>query len=966
MPNEIDPYSEWLGIQSPERPLSHYRLLGLDEFESDPQTITVAADRAIALVRKVRPGAQAESWQKLLDELSLAKMCLSDPGRKGQYDAQLRTRTPNRPAPAAAAYFELASPNPDLFPPTHRAIRVPAASDVASPAGTTSSSSGYTPPAAGTYSAPIAADPAPMAQPFSGGAYSPPTADPAPIQTGYAPQQPGYGLQSPAYPQQPGYAPQQPQYGQAGYGQDYGQPVYGTPQPGYGTAQPAYGASQPAYGNPQQPYPAQQAYANAYPPGYQVPNQAMPGYGQATPVYGQGYAAPSAAQPYGAAAQPTYSAAQPNYGAGQFGTTPYASPQANPGYQPYAPTSAPVKPAPVAPVAPDLQAFESMPSIESLLSGGMNFDTTPSYSPPSYSTPKPATEVAASEPRSAISIPASPAPASPAVAKKEAPVASNIKSISSGTTVFRPIPPITRPEVEPLPPPGSAATTARPVSVTEERQKQNMAIVGVLSGAAVLLVVMFLIVLSRRGKNTASEVDPQLAAMAAKLKERERELANLPVKPAEPPNPVAIQDNPPVRPQVKAQPPKPTEPKPEPTPQVAVVEPERMKPVQVQPEPVKPQPQPEPATPEPKPEPPVTPPPITPPAAQPAADPGQAVAFQRALNSARKAMGDRDFAKSEADLKKAQGLAATPEQTVLLEKYETLNKYVLEFWAAVTKALEGLQATDEITIGSTRAIVVNVSRDELSIKVGGTIHSFTKQNMKAGVANAVANMWFDQANPTTKVFLGAFQAVDPNGDIEMARRLWKDASLAGASVEDLIPLLDVDVNAVTIVQGPVPDDNAIDKAEKDLEAKYAAELKGAINTQKRRSLADKLLQAAQDTSSPAERYVCFHRAVELAVDTGSAVAIVQTIDEMAKWFTIDPLAMKADALALASKDNTNSINAKAITREALEAGDAALTASQSTIAKSLSATASESATVARDPELVRQAKALEDKVKLLP
>ena len=43
--DEFDPYYNWLGIPPSEQPANHYRLLGVQQFESNPSVIENAADR---------------------------------------------------------------------------------------------------------------------------------------------------------------------------------------------------------------------------------------------------------------------------------------------------------------------------------------------------------------------------------------------------------------------------------------------------------------------------------------------------------------------------------------------------------------------------------------------------------------------------------------------------------------------------------------------------------------------------------------------------------------------------------------------------------------------------------------------------------------------------------------------------------------------------------------------------------
>ncbi|MFW6124671.1 MAG: hypothetical protein ACOC46_00875, partial [Pirellulales bacterium] len=100
-PQPFDPYRKWLGIPPEEQPPHHYRLLGIGLFESDPDTIAYAADRQMGHVRAFQRGSHADLSQRLLNELSAARICLLDPGRKGVYDEWLRSRlkrVPPRPA----------------------------------------------------------------------------------------------------------------------------------------------------------------------------------------------------------------------------------------------------------------------------------------------------------------------------------------------------------------------------------------------------------------------------------------------------------------------------------------------------------------------------------------------------------------------------------------------------------------------------------------------------------------------------------------------------------------------------------------------------------------------------------------------------------------------------------------------------------------------------------------------------
>jgi hypothetical protein len=114
---DFDPYLKWLGIRAQQRPPDHYRLLGLELFESEPDVISTAADARMLHVKTFQGGTHAGMSQRLLNEIAAAKVCLLNPEKKAAYDRALRQRL------AEAATFE----SPVLIEPP----RLPSAGTVA-------------------------------------------------------------------------------------------------------------------------------------------------------------------------------------------------------------------------------------------------------------------------------------------------------------------------------------------------------------------------------------------------------------------------------------------------------------------------------------------------------------------------------------------------------------------------------------------------------------------------------------------------------------------------------------------------------------------------------------------------------------------------------------------------------------------------------------------------------------------
>jgi hypothetical protein len=106
-PKDWNPYSEWLAIPPSQTPPTHYRLLGLREFEADTDRIHRAALEQIARLRIHQTGEHVDLSQKLMNEVSMARVVLCDPVKKAEYDRQLRVgRAPDAAAETKPAAYE--------------------------------------------------------------------------------------------------------------------------------------------------------------------------------------------------------------------------------------------------------------------------------------------------------------------------------------------------------------------------------------------------------------------------------------------------------------------------------------------------------------------------------------------------------------------------------------------------------------------------------------------------------------------------------------------------------------------------------------------------------------------------------------------------------------------------------------------------------------------------------------------
>lgn len=173
-------------------------------------------------------------------------------------------------------------------------------------------------------------------------------------------------------------------------------------------------------------------------------------------------------------------------------------------------------------------------------------------------------------------------------------------------------------------------------------------------------------------------------------------------------------------------------------------------------------------------------------------DPAVTAKIQKLLAAARAKLGERNQEAAKKLVAEAGELAVSDEQHDMVDRVDSLEKYVGEFWSAVYDSVKGLKAADEIDLGSTKVIVVEASAEALTIHVSGQNRRYQVNQLPSGLAVGLALRWLDAKKPENKVFVGAFYLVDPKTGPEQAKQAWDEATAAGVDVKNLLPLLQPD------------------------------------------------------------------------------------------------------------------------------------------------------------------------------
>jgi hypothetical protein len=339
----------------------------------------------------------------------------------------------------------------------------------------------------------------------------------------------------------------------------------------------------------------------------------------------------------------------------------------------------------------------------------------------------------------------------------------------------------------------------------------------------------------------------------------------------------------------------------------------------------------------------------------PAQTPEQKEAFEKALRNARAAMGARKLPLAQQELKSAKANVSSAEQDTQLARLEELYGYVEGFWKAVFESMKGFQATDTLPIDNTEIAIVEVDGEKLTIRAAGRNLSYTLESMPSGLALALAKRWFKAGQAANNLYLGAFHAVDPQGNLNEARRCWEAATRGGASAESLMPLLEERTQGLVTEQQPVPPKAVHARARAALVKSMPDEFRMAKSLDRKLALARQLLDAAAQSENPIERYTLYTEALSLAGDAGNVTDMTTALDGLIAGYKLDPWELRAKAFDAAADSANNPLVAKAMAKDMLEIVDQAIEEKQPAAALKLCNAMLSAAKKGKDLELVRQA-----------
>lgn len=288
---------------------------------------------------------------------------------------------------------------------------------------------------------------------------------------------------------------------------------------------------------------------------------------------------------------------------------------------------------------------------------------------------------------------------------------------------------------------------------------------------------------------------------------------------------------------------------------------------------------------------------------EPPADPAKQAVMEQELSKAREAMAERKLTVARQHVKTALANAQLKADRARCERTQLLLDFLTRFWKEMRDILTRLQPGDEVPLGDTPVIVVSADAREVTFRTEARNQTYAIDRLPNSIIMALVRERFAK-NRDANVLLGAYLSVDSEGDPAMACRLWQEVTKDGADMTDMIADLTAATSLLADGTRPeAPSDQAkLQQAEQAMKTKLRAEFEEATSAAKKLELANALIERSRAVKgNPELRFVMLREAADQAAAAGKAAVACAAVDQLARYFTFDEVAMKAAAMEQAAK-----------------------------------------------------------------
>ena len=168
--------------------------------------------------------------------------------------------------------------------------------------------------------------------------------------------------------------------------------------------------------------------------------------------------------------------------------------------------------------------------------------------------------------------------------------------------------------------------------------------------------------------------------------------------------------------------------------------------------------------------------------------------WKKQMRQARNLLGERQYEQAKELLGKIEPSAKSGQQKAQLRRLSTVADFAEQFNSAMMSALEGMGASETITVGNSEIAFVESSEEKLVVKMASGIKRYPWKDVPINLAYGYADLKLDQG-PKSAAAKASFAAVHTKMNpaaIENARKLMQSAAAAEVVPADTHEVFDDD------------------------------------------------------------------------------------------------------------------------------------------------------------------------------
>lgn len=330
------------------------------------------------------------------------------------------------------------------------------------------------------------------------------------------------------------------------------------------------------------------------------------------------------------------------------------------------------------------------------------------------------------------------------------------------------------------------------------------------------------------------------------------------------------------------------------------------------------------------------------------------------MKEARQQIIDRNVSGAQQLLAQAAPLVTSPKHQEKLNQLKQVADLNQQFWQAVSAQLTRLPADSELDVNGTLIRVVESDANRLVIRMNGENRRYTLDDIPAGLAKFLAEKRLPTQAETKKV-IGAFLLLTPDGGADRAREELSTAFLPDEEINSMVAVLTDPYQLADdlIEQANIPTEADISAPAAAFQEQWSSRIQSAQRLDDHAKIGQEMAAAAMamPNGSP-QQFAGFRYALAESARGGDFATCSQIIQDWHTRFAIDQGEWHLKAMQLASGSSTSPKVHAAIAQHAIKHVPLLVAEGQAKAAGAMRTLAEDSASKARDKDLVEAVKQL--------